>query len=124
MDKSQLRSILHMKCPRCQEGDFFVSTPYDLKNAGKTHEKCPKCGLDYRREPGYYFGALYVSYGMGVALFVTIYLSFVLFFPNYNVWWPIVLIGIFSLILGPYLYALSKVIWIHFFVKPAKKNQD
>jgi uncharacterized protein (DUF983 family) len=109
-----------MKCPQCQEGDFFVSHPYDLKNAGKTHLNCPKCGLDFRREPGFYFGALYVSYAFGVALFVTVYLSFLLFFPKVSVWWPIVLISIFSVALGPYLYALSKVIWIHFFVKTKK----
>lgn len=117
MSKSKLRSILQMKCPRCEEGEFFVSSPYDLKNAGKTHLKCPKCDLDFRREPGFYFGALYVSYGLGVAIFVTIYLSFTLFLPSLSVWWPILLIAITSFLLGPYLYALSKVIWIHFFVK-------
>jgi uncharacterized protein (DUF983 family) len=122
MEKSRLQSILQMKCPRCQEGDFFVSHPYDLKNSGKTHLKCPKCGLDFRREPGFYFGALYVSYGMGVVLFVTVYLSFVLFLPKSSVWWPIAFIAIASLFLGPYLYALSKVIWIHMFVKPESKT--
>lgn len=109
-----------MKCPRCLEGDFFISHPYDLKNAGKTPLRCPKCELDFRREPGYYFGALYVSYGMGVALFVAIYLSFALFVKEYNVWWPIVIITLASLLLGPYMYALSKIIWINFFVKPEK----
>ncbi len=111
-----------MKCPQCQEGEFFISHPYDLKNAGKTHLNCPKCGLDFRREPGFYFGALYVSYGLGVAMFVTIYLSFILFLPSLSVWWPIVFIAIASMILGPYLFALSKVIWIHMFVKPSKKS--
>lgn len=121
MSSFRIQSILRMKCPQCQEGDFFISHPYDLKNAGKTHLSCPKCGLDYRREPGFYFGALYVSYGMGVALFVTIYLSFILFFPDVSVWIPISLIAIFSVALGPYLYALSKVVWIHFFVKSKPK---
>lgn len=122
MAKSRFKSILQMKCPQCQKGDFFVSNPYDIKNAGKTYLNCPNCDLDFRREPGFYFGALYVSYGMGVALFVTIYLSFILFLPQLSVWWPIVFISISSLVLGPYMYALSKVIWIHMFVKPNKDH--
>lgn len=107
-----------MKCPQCLEGDFFVSTPYDLRNAGKTPNNCPKCDLDFRKEPGYYFGALYVSYGLGVGLFATIYLSFVLFTDDFSVWWPISLIALSSIVFGPYMYALSKIMWINMFVSP------
>ena len=37
-------------------------------------DQCPVCGLDYIQEPGYYYGAMYVSYGfitseLGVVLF-------------------------------------------------------
>ena len=83
---SKLYSIFKMKCPRCQEGDFFISKPYDLKRAGDTHERCPQCNLKYSKEPGFYFGAMFVSYGLGVALFVTLWVSFNLFFEDLE--WP------------------------------------
>jgi hypothetical protein len=30
------------------------------------HEKCGICGYNYYREPGYFLGAMYVSYGLAV----------------------------------------------------------
>lgn len=114
---SKLYSIFKMKCPQCQEGEFFVSHPYDLKKAGDLHENCSKCGLKYSKEPGFYYGAMYVNYALGVALFVTLWVSFNLFFPDVGVGWQIGLIIFFTVILTPYMYALSKIIWANFFIK-------
>ena len=114
---SKLYSIFKMKCPQCQEGDFFISHPYDLKKAGILHENCSKCGLKYSKEPGFYYGAMYVNYALGVALFVTLWVSFNLFFPDLSVGWQIGLIIFFTVILTPYMYALSKIIWANFFIK-------
>jgi len=49
---SKLYSIFKSKCPRCQEGEFFVSHPYDLANMGDIHTHCDQCGLKYAKEPG------------------------------------------------------------------------
>lgn len=114
---SKMYSILRMKCPRCQEGDFFVSNPYDLKHAGDIHAHCPKCGLKYSKEPGFYYGAMYVSYALGVALFVTLWVSMSLFFHIESAGVQISVIVAATLLLTPYLYALSKIIWANFFIK-------
>ena len=71
---TKLYSILKRKCPVCQEGDFFVSRTYDLKSSGKIHEKCPNCAEVYSKEPGFYQGAMYVSYGIGVTMFIAVFL--------------------------------------------------
>ncbi len=120
---SKLYSIFKHKCPRCHEGEFFVSHPYDLSKAGDIHPECPKCGLKYQAEPGFYYGAMYVSYALAVALFVTIWVSFNLFLPSFSVGWQIGAIVFFTLILTPYLYALSKIIWANFFFS-YEKNTD
>jgi uncharacterized protein (DUF983 family) len=112
-----------MRCPRCQEGEFFVSHPYDLKNAGTTHENCPSCGLKYSKEPGFYYGAMYVAYALGVALFVTFWVSFNLFFYEVNVWVQIAVISIVSIVAAPYNYALSKIIWANFFIRFKEEEQ-
>jgi hypothetical protein len=59
---------------------------------------------------------MYVSYALGVALFVTIWASCNLFFDNVGVWTQIGLIVFFSIVLSPYLFALSKIIWANFFI--------
>ena len=60
------------------------------------------CDLKYSREPGFYFGAMFVSYALGVALFVTIWVATAVLYPEYS---SELLLGIIIgaiLILGPY----------------------
>ena len=121
---SKLYSIFRMKCPRCQEGDFFISHPYNLKRAGDIYENCPCCGLKYSKEPGFYYGAMYVSYALGVALFVTLWVSMSLFFNIKSLGIQIAVIITATLVLTPYLYALSKIIWANFFIKYDRVNNS
>lgn len=112
-----IQNVFRMKCPKCHTGDFFLGKSYNFKTVGRTHNRCPHCNEDFLREPGYYYGAMYVSYAIGVALFSIIYASYSLWFSDYSVWYPIGLIGFVSVVFGPYLYHLSKIVWISFFVK-------
>lgn len=114
---SKSYSIFKSKCPRCQEGDFFISGPYDLKRMGDIHPTCDKCGVKYAKEPGFYYGAMYVAYALGVALFVTLWVSFNLFFPSLSTGWQIAIIIVATIVLAPYIYALSKIIWANMFIK-------
>ncbi|MEY3050010.1 MAG: hypothetical protein RL365_2048 [Bacteroidota bacterium] len=112
---SKLYSIATMTCPQCQESHMMVSNPYRFSTMGEVKDKCEVCGLDLKPEPGFYYGAMYVSYALGVAVFVTIWASCNWFFDNVGVWTQISLVLIALIGLGPYLYALSKVIWANFF---------
>ena len=121
--ETKMFSISKMKCPQCHEGDFLVSHPYDLKNLGDVRTECPVCHLKYEREPGFYYGAMYVSYALGVALFVTIWTSCNLWFPWLSAWSQIGLVVFFTIVLSPYLFALSKIIWANFFISYNKDAQ-
>ncbi|UPT66375.1 MAG: hypothetical protein M0D57_18195 [Sphingobacteriales bacterium JAD_PAG50586_3] len=62
---SALGNIISCKCPNC--GDAYVFTnqnPYNLWHLADMHQNCPKCGKSFSKEPGFYFGAMYVSYGL------------------------------------------------------------
>jgi uncharacterized protein (DUF983 family) len=72
---SKLNSILTGTCPRCQEESMYEhKNTYNLKNIYKMHENCSHCGLHYQIEPSFFYGAMYVSYGLtvgiGVAAFI------------------------------------------------------
>jgi uncharacterized protein (DUF983 family) len=72
---SKLNSILTGTCPRCQEESMYeYKNAYNLKNIYKMHENCSHCGLHYQIEPSFFYGAMYVSYGLtvgiGVAAFI------------------------------------------------------
>lgn len=130
--KTRFYSIFKFKCPRCHKGEFLESrNVYNLKKAGNIKEKCDACNLKYTREPGFYFGSMFVSYALGVALFITIWVAISVLHPGYSAELLLGLIIGSILILGPYLYALSKIIWANLFFhyedttfEPEKKLDD
>ena len=113
---TKLYSILHSKCPKCQEGDLFLDpNPYHLKNMDKMHVNCPVCAEPSEPEPNFYYGAMYVSYAYTVALFVATYVISALIL-GLAMWSTIGLLTALLVILGPYLFRLSRVTYLNFFV--------
>lgn len=56
-----IQSIWKYKCPRCRKGDLYTK-PFEFKKAVSMHEHCEHCGLKFEAEPGYFFGAMFISY--------------------------------------------------------------
>ena len=117
MKKSILYSILFLKCPQCRQGEFLEANPYKISNMNKVKERCPKCDLKYSIEPSFYTGSMYVSYAVGIAIAVAAYIITLIFGLDFG---PT---GILLSIIGslfitmPYIGAVSKSIWAHFFFK-------
>jgi uncharacterized protein (DUF983 family) len=112
----RMYSILNSKCPRCHEGDFYLSKhPYQLKDFGKNHENCDVCGFKFEKEPGFFYGAMYVSYALTVAFSVAIGVAIFVLFPSssYKVYMFSILTGL--VVLFPVSYRLSRIIWMNFF---------
>src|SRR5208283_4896069 len=57
--------ILHQLCPRCRAGRIFSTSIFRI--FPRMHERCPVCGLKFEREQGYFVGAMYFSYAIGIA---------------------------------------------------------
>lgn len=116
MLNKRLYSIFKFKCPRCHKGEFMESrNHYNLKKAGNVKESCSNCGLKYSPEVGFYYGAMYVSYSLGIVLFVSIWVALYVLYPEYSPTLLISLLFISLIVLGPYIYALSKIIWANLF---------
>ncbi len=121
---TKIYSVIKGKCPQCHEGEFFVSHPYDLAHLGEVRESCSHCGIKYAKEPGFYYGAMYVAYALGVATFVTFWVSLNLFFTNVSIGWQIGIILMAIVLLAPYLFALSKIIWANMFITYKQPNHN
>ncbi|MBK8582320.1 MAG: DUF983 domain-containing protein [Flavobacteriales bacterium] len=114
---TKLYSILNFKCPYCHEGQFFVAHPYNLRRAGDLLDKCPKCQRRYTIEPGFYYGAMYVSYAMTVAVAVSIWVAILVLNPEMDLDWQVGLIGAVMVLGAPLFYALSKITWANMFLE-------
>lgn len=117
MASSALYSILGLKCPRCRKGDFLESNPYQLTQFNKVKSHCPKCQLKYSIEPSFYTGSMYVSYGLGVALAIAVFVSSLLLNLQLSIFQQFIAIVVVLVFAMPYLGAVSKAIWAHFFFK-------
>ena len=113
--QSNLQSILNYTCPRCHRGELF-STPFSLKNAYNMYSRCPVCNLNYVPEPGYYYGAMFISYILTGWLFIIIGLVLV-FGLNWTFLWAIGAVLVLTILIHNQIFRLSRSIWLHFFVK-------
>jgi uncharacterized protein (DUF983 family) len=119
LKETALYSILYQKCPHCHEGELWNSGAFNLKHYADMPERCSHCGQRYYLEPNFYSGAMYVSYGLQVALFATIYVTLkVLFDPPAEVY--IVAIVVASALLFTLTYRFSRAIYLNFFVSYKK----
>lgn len=113
---SKLYSIFKNKCPRCHEGEFFKHpVSLNFKKITKLHDNCSHCDLKYMMEPSFFFGAMYVNYGLSVALFVGIFIIAKVFI-GLTILQSFISIVIVSLLLTPITLRLSRIIWINIFV--------
>jgi uncharacterized protein (DUF983 family) len=127
---TKLYSIFFNKCPKCHEGDFMKEkNMFKLHKAFQMHEHCSKCGLKYMMEPSFYYGAMYVTYGLTVAISIATFVIATLFF-NLNYVESFIPIIITLLLTTPVTIRLSRIIWINLFVKydpkatKAKENEQ
>ena len=51
-----------LRCPRCRRGALFPTGSFTFSMPFKQFEHCPKCGQNYFPEPGFYYGAMFMSY--------------------------------------------------------------
>jgi hypothetical protein len=120
---TRLYSIFKNKCPRCQEGDFFVtSNPYDLKNFSKMNDHCSVCNESFSREPGFYYGAMYASYGLTVLLGLILFVLLV-WLAGIDIIIFLVIFSLLVIVLMPVMYRLSRLIWINLFVSSKPRNK-
>jgi uncharacterized protein (DUF983 family) len=114
---TKIYSVLNGKCPRCHKGDFFkYKFTFNPSKITKLHDNCPKCNLRYMMEPSFFYGAMYINYGITVALSVVTFLITSLLFGA-ALLQSFAAIIVTLLLLTPLNLRLSRIIWINMFVE-------
>ena len=114
---NKLYSILTGSCPRChQESMYLDKNPFHLGKIFKMHERCSHCDLKYKIEPSFFYGAMYVSYGVGIAFAVAAFVIAKLIIGA-NLIETFIAIVVTMIVFMPIIMRLSRNIWINIFVK-------
>lgn len=122
----EFKSAITMKCPRCGQGDLYKNTGIiPKKGMFDMIEKCDHCGLKYEKEMGFFYGAMYISYALNMALFITATVAYYLFFEN-AVDWRVYIMSylLLTLILTKWIYRMSRSLWLMIMIsyQPDKKD--
>ena len=97
------------RCPRCGESKifrrWFTMVPH-----------CPRCGLLFEREEGYWTGAMYVSYMLSLGLMSGIFI--VLFVLSSRTFFAVQMMLLLTAAIAipfvPLLFRYSRVMWLYF----------
>lgn len=113
---TKLYSIITGTCPVCQEESMYKeANPYKLTKIFDMHERCSNCRTKYKIEPSFFFGAMYVSYGLGVAVSIAAFIITYFFFGG-GLMATFIAITVTLIVLMPLLIRISRNIWINLFL--------
>jgi uncharacterized protein (DUF983 family) len=106
---STVMAVLRGLCPRCRRGHIFQP---GLRGLVLLNDECSICGLRFLRESGYYLGAMYVSYGLGVltVLPVALFLAVIADWPLPYVFAVMIVQTLVSMLL---FLRLSRTVWLY-----------
>ena len=94
---------------------MFKSHVFNVSRLTDMHETCDVCGLQYEREPGFFYGAMYVSYAFSVGILLTNVFVLYNFFNDPDIWIYITSVTVTSLLLYPVVFRFSRIIFLHVF---------
>lgn len=112
---SFIQKVRNGCCPICNKDKIF-STDGNvfLLKPPVMNKRCSNCDHQYNEEPGFFYGAMYISYFLGTFQMITVFLLSY-FFLSKDVIFNIGLVSIVLLLLSFFNFRLSRIIWILIF---------
>jgi hypothetical protein len=92
---------------------MFVSKTLNFSKMLKMHHTCPRCGQNFMPEPGFYFGAMYFSYAINVAMMFIFGVGFELLFSPESVIVTLASVFIPVILLSPWNFRISRAIMLY-----------
>ena len=107
--------MLHYQCPHCRSHRIY-KTPFRIHQALDMYAECPHCRQNFNPEPGFYYGAMFISYGLsGILLLGTgLILVFGFGMGVNRAMLVVLLLGALSFFK---ILRLSRSIWLHINVR-------
>lgn len=105
------------KCPKCrsESSELFVK-PFKFSEPLNMHKHCEVCGQNFEPEPGYYYGAMFLSYIISSFLLLSLALILVFYF-GWTVESAMIVVILVGLGLFFRILRTSRALWIHAMVK-------
>jgi uncharacterized protein (DUF983 family) len=113
---STIKHIFSNECPKCNNGKVFRDKNFFFSiGFPKMNEYCSQCSFKFNKEPGYFFGAMFVSYALTVGEGLITYFIAHQFFDKTFDLRIIPIICSVVVLLCFFNIRLSRMIWIYMF---------
>lgn len=114
---TKIYSIFTGSCPVCHSAGMYTSkNAYNPSKTLSMHERCTNCNTKFKIEPSFFYGAMYVSYGVGVAFAVATFIIAFFLLDASRLQAFLAIVGTLVILL-PIILRLSRNIWINLFFK-------
>ena len=121
---SKIYAMITGCCPKCHEESMYLdSNPFNVMKIYAMHEKCSHCSQIYKIEPSFFFGAMFVSYGLGVGIGI---ITFLIAFYGFQATLKesFIAIVVVLILCNTLIIRLSRNIWINFFISYDKNWKE
>ena len=119
---SLFKSMWTYTCPKCRSTKMFKE-PFQISDPLNMHERCAVCNQHFTPEPGFYYGAMFLSYILSAWFLLVPAFALVFIFD-----WSVNGAMLFVLALAAITYLkflrFSRSLWIHIVVKYDKRYDD
>lgn len=112
---SAFRSLVDGRCPRCHQGPLFSAPVSNLLRFSEMPSECPACHQTYEPEPGFYYGAMYISYAFSVAMLLFVGIGTYFLGHDPDAWVYVTNVLIANLLLLPFSYRASRGLMLYLF---------
>ena len=118
---SRISSLLKEKCPKCETGKVFKTKGNILTlKFPEMNKQCDHCSHTFEIEPGYFYGAMFVSYGLVVLEMFAFFLISLAFEMNLNM--RLILVIVPMILLSIINFRYSRIIWMYVFTRKVDKK--
>jgi uncharacterized protein (DUF983 family) len=100
-------ALLRKRCPRCCDGKIYL-------RGMQMNPHCPVCNLIFAREPGYFMGALYISYTLAIIFLLSAMGIVSALLPTLDLGWVVLISAACFAPFVPMVTRYARVSWIFF----------
>lgn len=125
LKKSRIYSILFNKCPKCHEGQVFKhnSAYWPVHEFDKMNQSCSHCDQNFMPEPGFYYGAMYMSYAFYVGV-ILVAVPIGLRWFDLDITTLMGILIVLFIVLTPIFFRMARRAWLTVFVPYSGKAGD
>ena len=109
------KAMFRLKCAECHRGDLFPTGSFSFSRPFEMYRRCPRCNANYFPEPGFYYGAMFISYILSSFLILGFVMLLHWVFDvslMASFWWTLVLVAVFFV----WWFRFARAVWLNLVV--------